>query len=169
MIDVDEILMPIRFWNWFELIGNATKNDFDNTVADAFIFQNFYFFGNRTDSPLSHLQMIGSNLRSRKGLGQQQTKGFQSTRGVEIAFNHYPISCVGEKSRCKVVIFNESYARMNHYRGDCSFPQVSKEACKAMKNELILDDLVERYKDRILDGFGRTMQNLTNIRDFMHQ
>ncbi|XP_059097492.1 uncharacterized protein LOC131891837 isoform X2 [Tigriopus californicus] len=150
VIDMDEVLMPVKHNSWPELFNAIIKEGKDPSDFPCLMFHHFYFFGNKTTNPSIGFKILDTDLRTDivfpKGF---QVKGFFNTQKVLIAFNHFHLGCISNGS-CNVVHLDPDMGQLNHYRSTCVRVKVmTKAGCDQMKENLVLDTLASRFAAQI--------------------
>ncbi|TRY80740.1 hypothetical protein TCAL_15409 [Tigriopus californicus] len=64
VIDMDEVLMPVKHNSWPELFNAIIKEGKDPSDFPCLMFHHFYFFGNKTTNPSIGFKILDTDLRT---------------------------------------------------------------------------------------------------------
>ena len=157
LLDIDEVIMPIKRKNWADMMSDVTKESMriKNETRASFNFRNVYFMdemlkahgGYFKDIP-RYMHMMQHVYRSANytKVGQY-VKCFHNTEKVLILHNHFPLACLG--GICTSYPVNTDMAHLQHYRADC-VSTLKKSCDKEYKNVSVKDTTIWRYKDQMV-------------------
>ncbi|XP_059473573.1 uncharacterized protein LOC132195525 [Neocloeon triangulifer] len=167
LLDVDEVIIPLKVETWPELIFDRTVPNAraaKNVTYASFMAGNIHFMDDKKEYNDWHpdipryMHMLQHVLRNsdyvRAGYG---VKAFHDTDLILALHNHYARACIGnDEFWCESVHFDTIEAHLQHY---CSGR--NKPECMTMRDgALTLDTSIWRYKDELIRTVQQTLKRL---------
>jgi len=168
LLDIDELMIPIRFDSLGELVDYAAEVDgFVNWPRRSSVcFRNVYFMDDMLAAqhdgrhfedipPWMHVMqhVYRSSEYSKPGF---YPKCLHRTDRVRTLHNHYPFSCL---TACSAVTVDRIFGHLQHYRREC-VKELAKVCAERYKNTSVVDKAVWRFKDTVI---ARTTSVLTEL------
>ena len=172
LLDIDEVIVPIKHKNWEDMMEEVTKTSLKvkNESRASWNFRNVYFMDEMLDlhepelfpSIPPYLHMMQHVYRSANYTKPgQYVKCFHNPQKVLILHNHFPLGCLG--GVCTSYPVNTSLGHLQHYRQDCV--NTLKKSCKEQfKNVSVKDTTIWRWKDTIIEKTSQALKNLQFFR-----
>ncbi|CDW58967.1 Glyco transf 92 domain containing protein [Trichuris trichiura] len=163
LVDLDELVVPLRTSNWREMIdlylSHASKSP-DNvtglSIRNAFYFDNLEKEENVGKS--HRLHMSSHRMRSRRITRQGLfSKSFMKISNVAIAFNHYPLEIV-HSGVAPTLYVGADYAVKNHYTFRC--PTELGNECERLLVDTIEDDNLAPFRQDLIRRFDKVVRHL---------
>lgn len=176
LLDIDEVIMPIKHQNWSELMREVQRLSLleRNYTRASYNVRNVYFLDdlNHNEEQMRHeaheagvpryLHMLQHVYRSQNYTNPgQYVKCFHNTERAVSLHNHFPLNCFGSCTTFSIPI---QLAHLQHYRKDCVGPL--KKSCKEFRTYTTRDTTIFRYKD---DLIHRTTLTLKRLGFFHHR
>ncbi|XP_054708021.1 uncharacterized protein LOC129217711 [Uloborus diversus] len=170
LLDTDEIIMPVKFTNWSDLMKDVVKRALKerNYTRASYNVRNVYFLDDLQDGDDLHheaheqgipryLHMFQHVYRSKNFTKPgSYVKCFHNTERVVSLHNHFPLNCLGT---CTTFSIDTNSAQLQHYRKDCVGSL--KNSCKTdFRTYTQKDTTIWRYKDEIIKRTTRTLSRL---------
>jgi len=158
LLDIDEIIMPLKHNNWEELMDEVIKQSLKvkNETRASYNFRNVYFMddmlethehGHFKDIP-PYLHMLQHVYRSQNYTKPgQYVKCFHNPEKALILHNHFPLGCLG--GVCTSYPVDLELGHLQHYRNDC-VSTLKKSCVKDFKNQTVKDTTIWRWKDQLI-------------------
>ncbi|XP_076761778.1 uncharacterized protein LOC143429849 [Xylocopa sonorina] len=165
LLDVDEVIMPVKDGTWQDLMKRVLKKAFKirNETRASYNVRNVYFLddllhshGYFKDIP-KYMHMLQHVYRSKNFTKPNQyIKCFHNPERVVTLHNHFPLACLG--AGCTSYPIETEDAQLQHYRADCV--KSLKKTCVEYRENSVLDTTIWRYKDRLVERVTRTLETL---------
>ncbi|KAJ8666839.1 hypothetical protein QAD02_008501 [Eretmocerus hayati] len=165
LLDVDEVIMPVRDPDWRRLMDRVEKDALKlrNETRASYNVRNVYFLddllhthGEFKDIP-RYMHMLQHVYRSANFTKPNQyIKCFHNTERVVTLHNHFPLACLG--AGCTSYPIDTKDAQLQHYRADCV--KSLKKTCVEYRENSIRDTTIWRYKDELINRSTSTLQAL---------
>ncbi|XP_014227498.1 uncharacterized protein LOC106652859 [Trichogramma pretiosum] len=165
LLDVDEVIMPVRDATWRELMDRVMPKALKlrNETRASYNVRNVYFLddllhshGAFKDIP-SWAHMLQHVFRSKNFTKPNQyIKCFHNPERVVTLHNHFPLACLG--AGCTSYPIDTTDAQLQHYRADCV--KSLKKSCVEYRENSVLDTTIWRYKDQLIPRVNSTLRNL---------
>jgi len=158
LLDIDEVIMPIKHNNWAEMMDEVVKASLKvkNETRASWNFRNVYFMDEMTDlhepqhfaSIPPYLHMLQHVYRSANYTKPgQYVKCFHNPQKALILHNHFPLGCLG--GVCTSYPVDTGLGHLQHYRSDCV--NTLKKSCKNdFKSVSVKDTTIWRWKDQVI-------------------
>ncbi|UYV64538.1 hypothetical protein LAZ67_3001139 [Cordylochernes scorpioides] len=167
LLDIDEVIMPVRHNSWHELIQEVHRQA-GNTSRSSYNVRNVYFLDDLQDGEemrhQAHEQGIPYYLHMLQHVYRSKNfttpgsfvKCFHNTDSVVSLHNHFPLDCLGA---CTTFPIDTTLAQLQHYRKDC--PRSIKDICKNdYRKFTVRDTTIWRYKSELVHRTTQVLQNL---------
>lgn len=166
LLDVDEVIMPVKDATWQELMKNRVLPKafkIRNETRASYNVRNVYFLddllhshGYFDDIP-RYMHMLQHVYRSRNFTKPNQyIKCFHNPERVVTLHNHFPLACLG--AGCTSYPIETEDAQLQHYRADCV--KSLKKTCVEYRENSVLDTTIWRYKDQLVERVTETLRTL---------
>ncbi|KAK6634678.1 hypothetical protein RUM43_012079 [Polyplax serrata] len=165
LLDVDEVIMPIKSMNWSDLmkvvLPKALK--IKNETRASYNFRNVYFLDDLShahgwfkDIPkyMHMLQHVYRAVNYTKP--NQYVKCFHNPERALTLHNHFPLACLGQS--CTTYAVETEDAQLQHYRADCV--RNLKKTCVEFRQNSIIDSTIWRYKKELIRRTTNTLFHL---------
>ena len=161
LLDIDEVIVPIKHNSWAEMMEEVLKASQNGEVRASWNFRNVYFMDEMTDLHEQHqhfadipsfLHMLQHVYRSgnytKKG---QYVKSFHNPEKVWTVHNHYPLACIGGGcGKSKSFNVETDLGHLQHYRSDCV--SALKKSCEEdFKSVSVFDSTIWRWKEPVIE------------------
>jgi len=168
LLDIDEVIMPIKHNNWADMMEEAVKSSLKvkNETRASWNFRNVYFMDEMLDiHEPEHFKDIPPYLHMMQHVYRsanytkpgQYVKCFHNPEKALILHNHFPLGCLG--GVCTSYPVDTSLAHLQHYRQDCV--STLKKSCKNdFKSVSVKDTTIWRWKDTVIQ---RTTEALSKL------
>eukprot|EP00092_Neocalanus_flemingeri_P040314 GFUD01043909.1.p1 GENE.GFUD01043909.1~~GFUD01043909.1.p1 ORF type:complete len:570 (+),score=158.65 GFUD01043909.1:188-1897(+) len=168
LLDIDEVIMPIKHNNWADMMEEAVKSSLKvkNETRASWNFRNVYFMDEMLDiHEPEHFKDIPPYLHMMQHVYRsanytkpgQYVKCFHNPEKALILHNHFPLGCLG--GVCTSYPVDTSLAHLQHYRQDCV--STLKKSCKNdFKSVSVKDTTIWRWKDAVIQ---RTTEALSKL------
>ncbi|XP_071548169.1 uncharacterized protein [Panulirus ornatus] len=153
-LDIDEIIIPINSYTWFEmLLEFQRKSPKALKKYASFSAQNVYFldvFNSTLDPEVpKYFYMLHHTVRSANfSIIGHSVKSFVSTKYSRTVFNHYTLEPLYSSMKTNKVM-NTSIVQMNHYKKRCP-----REIYSQCKSKFLLytmkDNVLSKYKKELI-------------------
>merc|ERR1719309_936731 len=168
LLDIDEVIMPIKHKNWAEMTEEVVKASLKvkNETRASWNFRNVYFMDEMLDlhepdhykdiPPYLHMMQHVYRSANYTKPGQY-VKCFHNPEKALILHNHFPLGCLG--GVCTSYPVDTSLAHLQHYRKDCV--NTLKKSCKNdFKSASVKDTTIWRWKDKIVQKTSEALQKM---------
>ncbi|XP_031778263.1 uncharacterized protein LOC100113889 [Nasonia vitripennis] len=165
LLDVDEVIMPVRDATWQELMARVMPKALKlrNETRASYNVRNVYFLddllhshGSFKDIP-RYMHMLQHVYRSKNFTKPNQyIKCFHNPERVVTLHNHFPLACLG--AGCTSYPIDTEDAQLQHYRADCV--KSLKKTCVEYRENSVLDTTIWRYKDKLVSRVTDTLKTL---------
>jgi len=168
LLDIDEVIMPIKHNNWADMMEEAVKSSLKvkNETRASWNFRNVYFMDEMLDiHEPEHFKDIPPYLHMMQHVYRsanytkpgQYVKCFHNPEKALILHNHFPLGCLG--GVCTSYPVDTSLAHLQHYRQDCV--STLKKSCKNdFKSASVKDTTIWRWKDVVIGKTTEALQKL---------
>ncbi|CAL8105281.1 unnamed protein product [Orchesella dallaii] len=165
LLDIDEVIMPMKADNWKELMIQVDKKSRQskNDSRASYNFRNIYFLDDMMHGHTwfpgipKYLHMLQHVYRSRNYTKPgQYVKCFHNPERVITLHNHFPLACLN--GSCTSYPVGTDLAQLQHYRADCV--RALKNCDKDYRRNSLLDTTIWKYKDALIDRAGRVLRYL---------
>jgi len=156
LLDIDEVIMPIRHNNWADMMEEVVTNSLKikNETRASYNFRNIYFLdemleahGQFKDIP-PYLHMLQHVYRSSNYTKPgQYVKCFHNPEKALILHNHFPLGCLG--GVCTSYPVDPGLAHLQHYRTDC-VSTLKKSCANDFKSSSVRDTTIWKWKDAVV-------------------
>nr|XP_027201491.1 uncharacterized protein LOC113795502 [Dermatophagoides pteronyssinus] len=170
LLDIDEIIMPIKHSNWSDLMAEIQRLSLmeKNYTRASYNVRNVYFLDdlNHNEEQMQHeaheagipryLHMLQHVYRSQNYTKPgQYVKCFHNTERAVSLHNHFPLNCFGTCTTYSIPI---ELAQLQHYRKDCVGPL--KKSCKEFRQYTTRDTTIFRYKHDLVQRTTHVLKTL---------
>ncbi|KAK9497191.1 hypothetical protein O3M35_004556 [Rhynocoris fuscipes] len=165
LLDIDEIIMPLKVGNWRELMDIVLKKalGIKNETRASYNVRNVYFLDDLSHKhgwfeniPRYH-HMLQHVYRSKNFTKPNQyVKCFHNPERVVTLHNHFPLACLG--SGCTSYGIETTDAQLQHYRADCV--KSLKKSCSDYRKNSIKDTTIWKYKDKLIENSKIALEKL---------
>ncbi|XP_055389134.1 uncharacterized protein LOC129618425 [Condylostylus longicornis] len=167
LLDIDEVIMPLYYQNWLELMNNEVlpkAKKIRPSGYSSYNFRNVYFlddhhkpeYGWYQDIP-KYMHMLQHVYRAKNFTKPNEfVKCFHDPEHVVVLHNHFPLGCLG--GPCKSYPVDIRVAQLQHYRADCV--KRVKKLCKYYRDNSMKDTTIWRFKDELI---WRTQNSLSDL------
>lgn len=161
LMDIDEIIMPVKDNNWTSLLKRVQANS--EATRDkwaSFNVQNVYFLSNLTPADShpeipQYMHMLRHTQRSSNFTDPYYyVKSFFDTNTVLTVHNHMPIEYANTTDYSYAI--DKHIAQLNHYRDDC----VIELDCGPFREYVVEDKLLWRNKDALMWRVNKVLSYL---------
>lgn len=165
LLDIDEVIMPIKSKNWSELmkvvLPKALK--IKNETRASYNFRNVYFLDDLShahgwfkDIPryMHMLQHVYRAVNYTKP--NQYVKCFHNPERALTLHNHFPLACLGQS--CTTYAVETEDAQLQHYRADCV--RTLKKTCMEFRQNSVIDSTIWKHKKELIRRTTETLLNL---------
>lgn len=176
LLDVDEMIIPIKDRTWKEMIERVEKNlSIEKQMYSAYSVRNVYFFDriesnltlpNETVSiesqyfhMLTHLHR--SSTYTKNG---SYVKTFFKTDSLIGVHNHFARHCF---QRCRRFEMSTSDGHLQHYRSDC-VQELGSFCENQFKSNVELDMNIKKYQNSLIRSVSKTLFDLKFIGNLSH-
>ena len=165
LLDVDEVIMPVRDATWGELMDRVLPKAFKlrNETRASYNVRNVYFLDDLLHSHGEfkniprYMHMLQHVYRSKNFTKPNQyIKCFHNPERVVTLHNHFPLACLG--AGCTSYPIDTEDAQLQHYRADCV--KSLKKTCIEYRENSVLDTTIWRYKDKLISRVTSTLKTL---------
>eukprot|EP00092_Neocalanus_flemingeri_P043557 GFUD01048031.1.p1 GENE.GFUD01048031.1~~GFUD01048031.1.p1 ORF type:complete len:579 (+),score=143.04 GFUD01048031.1:84-1820(+) len=168
LLDIDEVIMPIKHNNWADMMEEAVKSSLKvkNETRASWNFRNVYFMDEMLDiHEPEHFKDIPPYLHMMQHVYRsanytkpgQYVKCFHNPEKALILHNHFPLGCLG--GVCTSYPVDTSLAHLQHYRQDCV--STLKKSCKNdFKSASVKDTTIWKWKDAVIGKTTEALQKL---------
>lgn len=165
LLDIDEVIMPIKVSNWKDLMNSVLKKALHekNETRASYNVRNVYFLddfihshGWFEDVP-PYMHMLQHVYRSKNFTKPNQyIKCFHNPERALTLHNHFPLACLSQG--CTSYSIDTADAQLQHYRADCV--KTLKKSCDDFKHNSVIDTTIWRYKEPLVNRTLQTLQVL---------
>ncbi|KAL1454978.1 hypothetical protein WDU94_009105 [Cyamophila willieti] len=165
LLDVDEVIMPLKSQSWKELMQTVMKKALaeKNETQASYNVRNVYFLddllhshGWFKDIP-RYMHMLQHVYRSKNFTKPNQyVKCFHNPERTLTLHNHFPLACLSQG--CTSYAIHTEDAQLQHYRADCV--KTLKKSCVEFRSNSIADTTIWKFKDELIAKTSRTLREL---------
>ncbi|XP_022244175.1 uncharacterized protein LOC106461494 isoform X1 [Limulus polyphemus] len=170
LLDVDEVIMPVKHTNWRELMAEVVPAalKLKNYTRASYNVRNVYFLDDLQDGEELHheaheqgippyLHMLQHVYRSKNFTKPgSYVKCFHNTERSVSLHNHFPLNCFGSCTTYSIPI---ELAQLQHYRKDCVGSL--KKTCKSeFRAYTVRDTTIWRYKNELTQRVTEVLNKL---------
>ncbi|KAF2901340.1 hypothetical protein ILUMI_04846 [Ignelater luminosus] len=159
-VDIDEIIVPKRFYTWEEVLGHlfASAPHLQEEYA-SFSAQNVYFLEETTTTRNNQDAVFFFKYTKRTEFSEEGESGksFVSSKNALTVFNHYALDSLKPGIR-KTYFLPRELVQMNHYKRTCSvnlLPQCAKYLSSPVR---IVDTLISKYKKEFIENYEKVFR-----------
>lgn len=156
-VDIDEIIVPKRFYTWEEALGHLfTSAPHLQEEYASFSAQNVYFLEESTTTRSNQDDAFFFKYSKRTEFSEEGESGksFVSSKNTLTVFNHYALDSLKPGIR-KTYFLPRELVQMNHYKRTCSvnlLPQCAKYISSPVR---IVDTLISKYKKEFIENYEK--------------
>ncbi|KAL1130258.1 hypothetical protein AAG570_013196 [Ranatra chinensis] len=162
LLDVDEVIMPIKLSTWSELLDVILPKALAirNESRASYNVRNVYFLddlihshGWFKDIP-QYMHMLQHVYRSKNYTKPNQyVKCFHNPERALILHNHFPLACLS--SGCTSYSIETTDAQLQHYRADCV--KTLKKSCIEFRENSEIDTTIWKFKEALISRATDTL------------
>ncbi|KAK0167529.1 hypothetical protein PV327_004916 [Microctonus hyperodae] len=165
LLDIDEVIMPIRDATWSELMRRVLPKALRirNETRASYNVRNVYFLDDLLhshgffDDVPRYMHMLQHVYRSKNFTKPNQyIKCFHNPERIVTLHNHFPLACLG--AGCTSYPIEIEDAQLQHYRVDCV--KSLKKTCVQYRENSVMDKTIWRYKDELVNRVINTLNKL---------
>lgn len=165
LLDIDEVIMPIKFMSWKELMDTVLVKalKLKNETRASYNVRNVYFLddllhdhGWFKDIP-KYMHMLQHVYRSKNFTKPNQyVKCFHNPERALTLHNHFPLACLS--SGCTSYAIETTDAQLQHYRADCV--RTLKKTCIEYRQNSVVDKTIWKFKETLVSRVTDTLRIL---------
>lgn len=163
LLDVDEVIMPLRTATWRELMdavvpkARAVRNE----TRASYNVRNVYFLDDLTHGWFKtvprYMHMLQHVYRSKNYTKPNQyVKCFHNPERALTLHNHFPLACLSQG--CTSYGIDTADAQLQHYRADCV--KTLTKMCTEYRQNSVADTTIWRYKRELVARVTDTLYAL---------
>lgn len=165
LLDVDEVIMPIRVDTWRELMNTvvAKARAVRNETRASYNVRNVYFLDDLIHTHgwfktiPRYMHMLQHVYRSKNYTKPNQyVKCFHNPERALTLHNHFPLACLSQG--CTSFGIDTADAHLQHYRADCV--KTLKKTCMEFRQNSVIDTTIWRYKKDLIAKVTDTLSAL---------
>lgn len=166
LLDVDEVIMPVRAATWRELMDTAVLPKAlaaRNETRASYNVRNVYFLDDLIHTHgwfktiPRYMHMLQHVYRSKNYTKPNQyVKCFHNPERALTLHNHFPLACLSQG--CTSYAIGTEDAQLQHYRADCV--RTLKKTCTEFRQNSVLDTTIWRYKNELVARVTDTLSAL---------